>query len=161
MNMKNTNYCLECGHPISEYELKYSIKKYNIPLCKGDQQWIEEMTTQTTEEAIRLYFALKMRDVPAEMEKFDGFKHIDIAIPEAKINIEVDGMQHNYNNKQALADLKRTYYSFLKGYYTIRIPNSLVCNDRTLEETADFIVGILNESLKRNYRKREFYYSKY
>ncbi|MGV3538350.1 MAG: DUF559 domain-containing protein [Rufibacter sp.] len=104
-------------------------------------------------EAIRLYFALKNRGVPAQLEKFDGFKHIDIAIPEAKVNIEVDGGHHNYNTKQALADLKRTYFSFLKGYLTVRIPNSLVYNDEVLEETADFIVGILNESLNKKHRK--------
>jgi len=112
------------------------------------------MSTQTTEEALKLYFALKKRGVPAELEKFDGYKHIDIAIPEAKINIEVDGKHHNSNNRQALADLKRTYFSFLKGYYTIRIPNSLVYNDYVLNETADFIVGILNESLNKQYGLR-------
>jgi very-short-patch-repair endonuclease len=87
--------------------------------------------------------------VPAQLEKFDGFKHIDIAIPEAKVNIEVDGSHHNYSTKQALADLKRTYHSFLKGYLTLRIPNSLVKNDFVLEETADYIVGFLNENRQR------------
>jgi len=47
----------------------------------------------------------------------DGYKHIDIAIPEAKINIEIDGVHHNYNAQQALSDLKRTYYSFKKIFY--------------------------------------------
>jgi very-short-patch-repair endonuclease len=130
------------------------MEKCNIPLCREHQDWIQFMATQTTHEAIRLYFALKVRGVPAEMEKFDGFKHIDIAIPEAKINIEVDGGHHNYNDMQALADLKRTFFSFLKGYYTIRIPNSLVYNESVLNETADFIVKILNESLNKHYGMR-------
>ena len=149
--MRDTNFCIECERDIYTNEFLYSVERFGIPLCREHQGWIQFMSTQTTFEAIRLYFALKLRGVPAEMEKFDGFKHIDIAIPEAKINIEVDGGHHNYNDSQALADLKRTYFSFLKGYYTIRIPNSLVYNEYVLNETADFIVGILNESLKKNY----------
>uniref|UniRef100_UPI003216BCF1 hypothetical protein n=1 Tax=uncultured Draconibacterium sp. TaxID=1573823 RepID=UPI003216BCF1 len=149
--MKDNYFCVECNRAIYPNEYKYSISRFNIPLCREHQDWIQYMSTQTTFEAIRLYFALKLRGVPAELEKFDGFKHIDIAIPEAKINIEVDGGHHNYNERQALADLKRTYFSFLKGYYTIRIPNSLVYNEYELDETADFIVGILNESLNKRY----------
>ncbi|MFN3773848.1 DUF559 domain-containing protein [Cloacibacterium normanense] len=114
------------------------------------------MEYETTEETIRLYFALKKREVPAQLEKYDGFKHIDIAVPEAKINIEVDGIHHNFNSTQALRDLKRTYHSFLKGYYTLRIPNSLVRNDSFLDETANFIVKILNENYD-NINKKNFY----
>lgn len=149
--MRNSKFCIECERNISSNEFNYSIERFNIPLCREHQDWIKVMQSQTTFEAIRLYFALKLRGVPAEMEKFDGFKHIDIVITEAKINIEVDGGHHNYSNKQALADLKRTYFSFLKGFYTIRIPNSLVYNEYVLNETADFIVGILNESLNKQY----------
>ncbi len=96
-----------------------------------------------TEEAKRLFYELKKRGVPAELEKFDGYKHIDIAIPEAKFNIEVDGMHHNFSSKQALADLKRTYYSFKKGYFTLRIPNPLIREE--IENVADLITEILNE----------------
>ena len=78
----------------------------------------------------------------AEIEKFDGHKTIDIAIVEKRVNIEVDGIHHNANPQQAFADLQRTYFSFLKGYLTLRIPNSLVRNN--LEETADMITEILN-----------------
>jgi very-short-patch-repair endonuclease len=40
-----------------------------------------------------------------------------------------------------LIDLKRTYYAFEKGYYTLRIPNSLVKNHpvETVEYVADFV----------------------
>jgi len=83
------------------------------------------------------------------MEKYDGYKHIDIIIQEAKVNIEVDGLHHNYNPSQALADLKRTYFSFLDGYLTLRIPNSLVKDNDTLEETANYIVDFLIENLNK------------
>jgi Uncharacterized protein conserved in bacteria len=147
--MNNSN-CLECGINISPYVKHFSIEKYGIPLCVDHQYWIDKMALVSTPESIRLYFALKARGVPAQLEKFDGYKHIDIAIPQAKINIEVDGIHHNYSTLQALSDLRRTYYSFLKGFYTIRIPNSLVRGDDILQETADCIVALLNESVKHD-----------
>lgn len=142
--------CLECNQLITQGVFNFSVQQLGIPLCMYHQGWISQMSEQSTFEAITLYFELKQRGVPAELEKFDGFKHIDIAIPEAKINIEVDGGHHNYSYEQAMADLKRTYHSFRKGFYTVRIPNVLIHG--RIQETADYIVGILNESLKRNYR---------
>jgi very-short-patch-repair endonuclease len=99
---------------------------------------------KSTSEARKLYHALKKAGVPAFLEKWDGYKHIDIAIPEAKINIEIDGGHHNYNSKQALADLKRTYHSFKKQYFTLRLPNSIIKNH--FNEAVDLIIEILNES---------------
>jgi very-short-patch-repair endonuclease len=142
----NSN-CLECGCYINPQVFSYSANYFGIPLCIQDQKWILSKKDTTTFEAVQLYFALKERGVPAQLEKYDGFKHIDIAIPEAKVNIEVDGGHHNYNNKQALADLKRTYHSFLKGFFTLRIPNSLVKGH--LEETADYITDLLVVNRKR------------
>lgn len=137
--------CLECGVNIEWNVFNYSNNEFGAPLCMSHQKWIRNL--DTTEETKALYFALKERDVPAELEKFDGYKTIDIAVTEAKVNIEVDGVHHNYSNRQALADLKRTYYSFLKGYITLRIPNTLIRSD--VEETADFITEILVESRKQ------------
>lgn len=146
--------CFECNRNLNAAVFNYSVNNFGIPLCIEHQDWVKYMATQTTHETIRLYFELKKRGVPAEMEKFDGFKHIDIAIPEAKVNIEVDGGHHNYSTQQALADLKRTYHSFLKGYITFRIPNSLVYDEYVLNETADYIVGLLNENVKKQYVRR-------
>ena len=145
----DTPICLECNQTISNGVAEFSYNKYGILLCMNHQSWADHISKNTTFETIRLYFALKMRGVPAIIEKYDGFKHIDIAIPDAKVNIEVDGAHHNYNNMQALADLKRTYHSFVRGYLTLRIPNSLVYNDFVLNETAEYIVGFLNENLKK------------
>jgi hypothetical protein len=148
--------CHECGEFLNNTVLNFSVNKYGLPLCIQHQKWVDYMTSITTGETIRLYFSLKQRGVPAILEKFDGFKHIDIAIPDAKINIEVDGGHHNYNHSQAMSDLKRTYFSFLKGFYTIRIPNSLVYDEAILNETADYIVGFLNENVKKNYSLRNY-----
>jgi hypothetical protein len=148
MSKNRSQYtCLECNDIIDYQVFKYSTKNKGIPLCRFHQAWIEEMEFQSTEETITLYFSLKERDVPAVLEKFDGYKTIDIAVPASKVNIEVDGQHHNFNPSQALSDLKRTYYAFKKGYLTLRIPNSLVRNH--LEETADMITDFLNENNQR------------
>jgi len=43
-----------------------------------------------------------------------------------------------------MADLKRTYYSFKKGYVTFRIPNALIAHH--LQETARYIQKIIEAS---------------
>ncbi|WP_245576583.1 hypothetical protein [Flexithrix dorotheae] len=143
--------CLECQKSISNTLSKFSLEKYDIPLCMEHQYWIDDMENKTTFEIIRLYFALKERGIPAQMEQLSGNKNMDIVIPDARVNIEVKDKNHNYRKNQALSNLNRTYFSFIKGFFTIRIPNSLVYNKYTLEDTADFIVGVLNESLNKQY----------
>jgi very-short-patch-repair endonuclease len=153
-------YCSVCKKTITEKVYQYSMDKFGKALCYEHQNDVQtkyksnhmskrKQTPSSTPEAKKLGLALRKRGVPVELEKWDGFKHIDIAVVEAKVNIEVDGGHHNYSNKQALADLKRTFYSFCKGYLTLRIPNSLVKNEETLEETADYIVDFLNESIEQ------------
>lgn len=133
--------CVECNSSIADHVFNYSIDYFGVPLCRTHQNWVRNMPTETTDEAIALYFELKSRGIPAELEKHDGYKTIDIAVTQAKINIEIDGSHHNWQAKQALSDLRRTYHSFKKGYFTLRIPNSLVRNH--FEETADMIEEIL------------------
>ncbi len=147
------NNCLECNKYITFGVIDYSVNSYGIPLCIEHQQWINFMQTQTTCETIRLYFALKERGVPAKMEAFDGYKHVDIQIKDANVNIEVDGQHHNFDKEQALKDLKRTYHSFRDGILTLRIPNALVYNENILNETAGYIVAFLNENLKNKYQR--------
>ena len=101
---------------------------------------------RSTTETQKLCFALQGSGVRALIDFWDGHKHIDIAIPEAKLNIEVDGIQHNQSSKQALADLKRTYYSFKKGYFTLRIPNSLI--GENFKECVDLVLDMVKENRK-------------
>lgn len=110
-----------------------------------------------TPEARELGRLLKGYGWKVELEKWDGHKHIDIAITEAKVNIEVDGSHHNLSPRQALADLMRTYYSFKKGYVTLRIPNVLVRDASAIEHTARFIDKFLRES-DRQLETEENYY---
>lgn len=147
-----SNGCIECNTYLDKKVWNYSLDLFGAPLCYHHQDWIRGI--KSPGEARELYFALRRRGVPAQLEKYDGFKAIDIAIPECRVNIEVGGLQHHYNPRQALDDLQRTYFSFLKGYFTLRIPNSLI--DHDVEETADYIVNFLNANNERDWKTHEW-----
>lgn len=131
--------------------IDYSLEEFGNIVCFKCQGGLKK--TDSTKEAIALYVALKKNRVPAELEKDDGFKRIDIAIPKYRINIEVDGVHHNVSFKQAMSDLKRTYHSFQKGYYTLRIPNKLI--HENLEETADYITEMVRKSKEQLENEKE------
>ena len=143
--------CLHCHSYIDENVYSYSTATYGFELCYACQCSIN--LNNSTEEATRLYLSLKRRGVPAELEKYDGYKTIDIAVADARVNIEVDGHQHVSNPKQALSDLKRTYFSLQKGFLTLRIPNALIREN--LEETADYITTFLLQH--KNKIRNSFY----
>lgn len=63
---------------------------------------------------------LGVRFIP---EFFDGHKHVDIRIPKAKMDIEVDGDQHLTDATQIVADVERSHYSDVGGFVTVHIPN--------------------------------------
>lgn len=87
------------------------------------------MTTKTgyeTHEAILLMDALEKRGVKVEKEYFTGHMHVDLYLPEAKINVEVDGLQHLTDPQQIESDFNREYHSERHGYHTLHIPNPLV-----------------------------------
>lgn len=79
-----------------------------------------------TQEARALKEALEEKGVRVYVELNDGYKHVDLAIPRAKLNIEVDGIQHLTNPHQIVADLNRGYYSTKKGFNTMHIPNEMI-----------------------------------
>jgi very-short-patch-repair endonuclease len=144
MNYQKKPFCCHCGEPITTKVYSFSIDNFEMPLCIPCQEDFKIKSQKATPFAVALYKRLKKRGVPAELEKWDGNKTIDIAVVDAKVNIEVDGGQHNFNAEQAMADLFRTLHAFGKGYLTLRIPNSLV--KYNLEKTADLITEFLVES---------------
>jgi very-short-patch-repair endonuclease len=79
-----------------------------------------------TKEATDLKQALEEKGVRVLVELHDGHKHIDLAIPKAKLNIEVDGIQHLTDPNQIVSDLSRGYYSHKNGYDTMHVPNEMV-----------------------------------
>jgi very-short-patch-repair endonuclease len=136
--------CSDCNERLEQKVYDYSILHFRIPLCRTCQHASKRPAEKATPQARELYYALKKRGVPAELEKHDGYKTIDIAVTDAMVNIEVDGGQHINNAKQALADLQRTLHSFKKGWLTLRVPNCLIENH--LEDAADHITEFLQES---------------
>ncbi|MDR2810764.1 MAG: DUF559 domain-containing protein [Tannerellaceae bacterium] len=145
-----TKKCLECSTQIQDNVWDYSVKNFGVPLCQDCQKNLKVPLQKATDEAKLLYFALRARGVPAELEKWDGNKHIDIAVTKSKLNIEVDGVHHNTNLKQTVADLRRTYHSFKKGYFTLRIPNTILRDDEAFQEAVDLVFEIAEISVKRN-----------
>ena len=81
---------------------------------------------EPTKEAAELKDALKERGVKVYVELNDGYKHVDLAIPDAKLNVEVDGVHHLTNPHQIVTDLNRGYYSNKLGYSTMHIPNEMI-----------------------------------
>ncbi len=139
-------YCNACKSDISEGEYEYSKNNFGRALCRKHQQNPNAKVNTPTTEAKLLAEALRKRGWRLETEKQADFKTVDISIPDAKVNIEVDGIHHNFSKVQALADLKRTDYSYGKGWVTLRIPNSLVRDRPTLKETADLISKFLHKN---------------
>jgi very-short-patch-repair endonuclease len=95
------------------------------------------MLRQPTPQAIKLRGELEKRGIRVLTEVDDGHKHIDLGIPDARINIEVDGRQHYEDPHQIMSDLKRSHYSDDRGYDTIHIPNVFIDNDQDLQKVAD------------------------
>jgi len=95
---------------MQETDHKIIIKKYRVP----------------TKEAADLKKEIEKHGVRVLVELHDGHKHIDLTIPKAKLNVEVDGIQHLTNPDQIVADLSRGYYSHKNGFDTMHIPNEMV-----------------------------------
>lgn len=162
-------YCNTCKKTITLDVYKTSWAKYHKALCVECQKSysaphgmaavtggmiIRESRNgkedKITDEAMAIGAFLKLKGWDVKFEHSDGYKHVDIAILEANVYIEVDGPLHALKKEQALKDLKRTYYSFKNdNIVTLRIPNCLVQNPTITRQTAEFINGFLMASKAR------------
>jgi hypothetical protein len=131
--MKTVPRCLECRQPISWGVHEFSQSIYGHSLCLKDQCIIEE--SGATGLAVDLYLALKSRNFPLILEYFDGYKHVDMALP-GKLYIEVNGPYHQAG-WQAMTDLTRSVYSLEKKIPTIIVSNALLSNPLTFSHTVD------------------------
>lgn len=132
-----SQYCKKCGKGISDDEYSFSWHRFHKPLCRKDQP---------TEEARKIGKALESRGWKVIYEAFDDYKHVDLSIPDAKVDIEVDGLHHYTDHIQALRDLERARHSYKDGFYTVHIPNILADNDEILNKT----IACLDKFLKMN-----------
>lgn len=114
--------------------------------------YIQSQKTYSTKQAQALCYELEKRGIFVKPEHWDGFKHVDIHIPDVNINIEVDGLQHLTNPKQILSDFHREYYSDIHKLNTLHIPNEILM--KHLYEIADAITAIVDERRESNIKYR-------
>lgn len=102
---------------------------------------------QSTHQTISLHDALQRRGIKCKMEVWDGHKHVDISIPWAMIDIEIDGTQHYTNPEQIMSDFKRSYWSIQRDDYdTFHVPNIMVENH--LDQVADALATVARSHYK-------------
>lgn len=106
-----------------------------------------------TIQAINLHSALTQAGIEAELEYWDGHKHIDICIPASKIYIEVDGMQHLTNPNQIARDFIRDHYSDVDGFNTLHIPNSVIEED--LNKVVSAIKKVVTKMKLTHFNEKE------
>jgi len=87
--------------------------------------------------------ALIAKGIELKQQYNDGHKTVDIYIPKAKLDIEVDGMDHFMLPKQIISDFKREYWSERAGYHTIHIPNHFIENQDYLRRMVDALVDVV------------------
>jgi len=100
-----------------------------------------------TNHAIMLYEALCNRGVSAKLEHWDGHKHVDIAILDARIYIEIDGINHFISPNQIDRDFKRNHYSDGDDFDTFHVSNQVL--KKYLYKVADALVKVI-ETRKTN-----------
>ena len=140
--MSQSLSCICCNSQPLQEILTRATKQFGVSLCSSCQLQYRDALHISAHNANRLFFALKARNIDAVLSHYDGKKTVDIFVERSGLCIEVDGEQHNTNAEQALKDLMRTFYSFRKGYITLRIPNSLV--KKNLRETVKFVIFIID-----------------
>lgn len=101
-------------------------------------------TKRPTKHAIILYNALDKRGIKSKLEDYDGYKHIDISIYWARLDIEIDGIQHLTNPEQINQDLKRAFHSLNDDMIgTIHVPNIFI--ETHLDKIADAIAQVARD----------------
>lgn len=97
--------------------------------------------TSSTKQTEKLADALRARNVRVAVEHWDGHKHVDIFVPDARLYIEVDGLQHYIDPKQIIADLRRDHFSDGDDFSTMRVTNQLI--ETHLDEIANAVAEVV------------------
>jgi len=104
------------------------------------------MTKKSTPQAKKLFDTLLKNNVECQLEWNDGHKHVDIHIPKAKLNIEVDGEPHYLRARQIESDLARNYWSTSDGFATIHVPNYII--DKHLWKHVSAMLKVIRKRVK-------------
>ena len=102
---------------------------------------------QPTRHTLMLADELEKLGVHVKLEHWDGHKHIDIFIPEAKISLEIDGLRHYTNPQQIIADFHRDYFSNKGEIFVKHIPNELI--ETHVKEIATAIATVVTITLTK------------
>jgi len=103
---------------------------------------------------------LQERNIELIQQYNDGHKTIDIYIPSAKLDIEVDGMDHYMVPRQIISDFKREYWSERAGYHTIHIPNKFIDREDYLLNIVDALVEVVKLRKEELLKDKLISYSK-
>ena len=147
-------YCLiksywfiRCNIDISDGEYEYSMDHFGRALCREFQHGkrsnygkdyhssyskkgsFHSKKDATPPLAKALYKKLKKLNIKCELEYYDGYKHVDLAIPWARLYIEVDGYHHYFYERQLESDFWRDEFSGEDGFKTLRLNNEEVEED--------------------------------
>lgn len=127
--------CRNCHHLTAERAVDYPVFRLGYTLCESCQQQLQHKMAQTSEETLLLYFALRDRKVPAQLEQSEGYKLVDISIAKARVNIAVET---SVSGKDDIAT---------NGFMTLRVSDEQVRNN--LAETTYYIEAFIRESYQR------------
>jgi very-short-patch-repair endonuclease len=131
-NGTTSYFCTICNNIIDKKNFEYTKTHFGKPLCEQHQG---------TPYQRKLFEALRQRGIGCEYEAYDGFKHVDIAIPKAKLYIEIDGKHHLTDPTQLDKDLWRDEYSSKDGYRTIHYSNEQLAEN--LPAIADALAEVI------------------
>jgi len=147
-DFSSSHHCEVCNVKLPKSEFDYSMEHYGKPLCLTHQR-----EKRASPHALKLYEALKKRGVDCELESFDGYKHFDISIKPAKLNIGIDGEHHSLDPEQLHLDLVRDEDALKKGFAIKRYTLKEI--DDNLESIADTLSQVVNHRIKKT-QKDEF-----
>lgn len=101
------------------------------------------MDKAASPHAKKLYNALKEKGVNAQIQYYDHHKTVDIAVLEARLFIEVDGIQHFTDPDQIKRDFKRSHFSDGDDMCTFYVTNQLI-DSKYFNEIVDALVQVIN-----------------
>jgi hypothetical protein len=137
-----THLCEVCNIKLPKSEYDYSMDHFGKPLCLTHQR-----EKRASPHALKLYDALKKKGIDCELESFDEYKHFDIIIKNAKLNIGIDGEHHSLDPDQIHMDLIRDEEALKKGFaikrYTLREI------DENLESIAETLTHVVENRIKK------------
>jgi very-short-patch-repair endonuclease len=110
------------------------------PIKQRNFSYEQPKSAIITPQSVKLSEALRERGVNNEREHGDGYKHVDIYIPEANLYLEIDGKYHLTDPEHLFRDLQRDACSHKDGIDTIRIPNIYV--ESYLDEIANSVAVV-------------------